>query len=143
MHVVQLVIGPESEPERKAVLEAILEAVVVANVQYFRRYPNGPCCPKCAGIQYRAPTGPLVQFSTIEPMYVAREGACGDIAAMVAAKHRVDGDEGARVVLELEDRDRGVWHALVELGDGTRIDPTAELVALEDKPEVGCNCPAE
>ena len=139
MDALQICVGPESLEETRVVLEAALECVVVANGEYYRRYPNGPCCPKCAGVRYQEPVGSIVSFSSIEPMFVAGYGSCGDIAAMVAAKHRFDGDSAARVVLEMTDPRERAFHAVVELGDGRRLDPTADLIAATED----CGCPVE
>src|SRR5262245_43009961 len=96
-------IGAGGSAEIKAIVEAMLEALVVVNVHYYERFPNGPCCAGCANVAYRAPRpvehGLSSQhFDSIEPMVAKGRGACGSIAAMRAARLRFEGKD-ARVVL--------------------------------------------
>lgn len=127
MDVLTFSLGPQSVQETALVLEAFLEALTVANEQCYRRYPAGPCCPGCARIRYEAPSGPQ-RFRSVECMYAEGKGACGDLAAMVAGRRRAKG-ESCRVRVVVVDEGAREFHAVVELGDGTIVDPTAELEA--------------
>lgn len=134
---------PGSIEETRVVLEAFLEALTVANAEYYRRFPEGPCCPKCGHVKYRPPTAaekaePGESFQSAERLVVVGHGACGSIAAMVAGRERAKGRR-ARVLLRLQTdpanpgaRD---FHAVVEKDDGSIVDPTKNL----DK-YGGCGC---
>lgn len=142
MDLLSFYVGPQSIEETALVLEAFLDALTVANEAYYRRFPAGPCCPGCAGIRYEAPSGPQA-FRSIECMYARGKGACGDLAAMVAGRRRAKG-ETCRVRVICTDAATREFHAVVELGDGTIVDPTEELEADEDQgdemPPPRCAC---
>jgi hypothetical protein len=130
-------LGADGAEETAEVLEAFLEALVVSNVSYYRRYPNGPCCAGCAHVRYRPPRRvehgfSSQHFDSIEVMAVKGVAACGSVAAMRAARLRYEGRD-AKVVLERVG-DRNQFHAVV-LVDGERIDPTANLQRVGD-----CGC---
>ena len=136
MDVLSFEVGPQGAQETAVVLESFLEALTEANASYYRRVPKGPCCPKCAGIRYVAPAEldklePGERFLSAERMTVLGKGSCGSLAAMVAGRLRARGEQ-ARVRVELvsdpADPTRRDYHAYVQLGDGTRHDPAAELV---------------
>lgn len=144
MDVLCFTVCPHGWEETQVVLEAFLEALTVANAEYYRRFPEGPCCPKCALIKYRAPTEsekarPGENFHSAERMTVLGYGACGSIAAMVAGRERAKGRH-ARVILQLQsdprDSTRRDFHALVEKEDGTLVDPTKSLEVTTQ----GCGC---
>jgi hypothetical protein len=133
-------VGADGPEETREVLEAFLEALVVANLAYYRRYPEGPCCAGCAHVKYRPPRrvehGLSSQhFDAIEPMVVRGAGACGSVAAMRAARLRYEG-KTAHVALERQG-DRSQFHAVV-IADGQRIDPTEKLARVGD-----CGCGGE
>lgn len=144
MDVLCFTVCPQGHEETRVVLEAFLEALTVANAEYYKRFPEGPCCPHCARIKYRPPTEaekaqPGEAFQSAERLIVVGHGACGAIAAMVAGRERARGRQ-ARVVLRLQsdptDPGRRDFHALVRKEDGTLVDPTASL----DRADVGCGC---
>ena len=144
MDQLTLTVCPQNAEETRVMAEAALEALVKANEVYYMRFPRGPCCPHCAGIKYRPPTEaemaqPGEQFDSVERLIVKGYGACGPIAAMVAARMRVLEGRDVRVkviptrIIEGKRRD---FHAVVELDDGSIYDPTAELARLTE-----CPCP--
>lgn len=146
MDVLTFTVCPEGHAETTAVVEAFLEALVVANEHYFRRLPLGPCCPACAGVRYAPPTPaeartPGEHFESAERLVVVGKGACGSIAAMVAGRMRALEGRHARVKLVPQSASARYYHAVVELDDGTIVDPSAELehaAAVEESPSCGC-----
>lgn len=131
MDVLTITVCPQGIEETRRVLEALLEALVVTNVLYFERLPGGPCCPECASVKYAPPSetdakSPGEHFESAERLIVNGEGACGSIAAMVAARKRVDGVHARVKLVPTSSIDRR-YHAVVELPDGTIEDPTQEL----------------
>lgn len=147
MDVLTFTICPEGQDETRADLEDFLEALTRANERYFRRLPQGPCCPHCAGVRYAPPTlrdalAPGEHFESAERLVVLGVGACGSIAAMVAGRMRALEGRSARVRLVDQDSDRRWYHAVVELEDGTIIDPSAELEraanSAPEEPSCGC-----
>lgn len=149
MDVISITVCPQGIEETRRVLEAMLEAVVVANELYFRRLPAGPCCPECASVKYAPPSekeasSPGEHFESAERLVVVGEGACGSIAAMVAARKRVDGVNARVKLVPTSSTDRR-YHAVVELPDGTVEDPTEKLpraVSVGARPATfpSCGC---
>lgn len=130
---VTLNISPQSPEESRECLLAILEALVQCNVAMYRRYPSAHCCPHCAGVKYD-PSRAVAEaaqhrqrFVSADRLIAAQVGACGSIAAMVAARMRViEGKPGAFVDL-LSKPGRSQFHAVVRLPDGSIADPSKEL----------------
>lgn len=130
---VTLNISPQSPEEVKECLLAILEALVRVNVAMYRRYPSAHCCPHCAGVRYD-PDRAVAEasqhrqrFVSADRLIAAQVGACGSIAAMVAARMRaIEGKPGAYVDL-LSQSGRNQFHAVVRLPNGAVVDPSAEL----------------
>lgn len=136
MDRITVTVCPQGIAETRLVLEAVLEAVVVANELYFRRLPSAPCCPECAHVRYVPPSEseartPGEHFESAERLIVQGYGACGSIAAMVAARRRVDGI-AARVRLLPVSTTQRRYHAVVELPDGRTEDPSKELATDVD-----------
>lgn len=143
-----LEICPQGALETIEALEAVLEALTKVNALYYQRYPGGPCCPGCAGVEYDEPTAADYsntkdRYPSVERMVVAGKARCGPLAAMEAARMRVlEGRDDAYVKVIPTDV-AGVYHAVVETADG-RKDPTAELiqkrVATGKMVVAGCGC---
>lgn len=150
MHKLIFTVCPQGIAETKAVLDAFLEALVRTNELYFRRLPKGPCCPECAGVRYRPPSSseaatPDQEFESAERMIVNGEAACGPIAAMVAAHKRVFEGVHAKAITQPTSSTELKFHAVVELPDGTIIDPTTDLpralsVGARPQPFPSCGC---
>lgn len=115
------------------VSEAFLEGLTLANEVYYRRFPDGPCCPRRARLRYEDTSRNRFEpgvFRGVEYMVARGVGACAEFAAMVAGRRRARGEE-ARVRLRVAEGGRSkTFHAVVELADGTVIDPTADLQAV-------------
>lgn len=147
MDVLTFTVCPQSAEETRQVIEHFLEALTKANELYYQRLPLGPCCPECAGVRYVPPTEreanmPGESFASLERLVVLGVGKCGDVAAMVAAKLRVlDRRPAVRVKVITEDAQRRRFHAVVQLEDGSLLDPTHELQRVGVKasaPDCGC-----
>lgn len=137
-------LGSGTPEETRQQLELFLNALGHANAIYYRTFPKGPCCPKCAGLMYRAPCNPDQPgevFLGVEPLYVEGAGACGSLAAMVMG-HELAHGRDARVVVELTSSPTSPhrdYHATV-LVDGERRDPAQSLIDA-DRVDAACNCP--
>lgn len=146
MDVLTFTVCPQGVEETREVLQAFLEALTTANELYFRRLPAGPCCPHCAGVKYKPPTeleanSPGEHFESAERMVVLGEGACGPIAAMVAARMRALEGRRVRPLVVSTSNVARRYHVVVELEDGTTIDPTTELeqaVSVGAAPACAC-----
>jgi hypothetical protein len=145
--VLTFTVCPQTAEETRQVIEFYLEAMTKTNELYYQRLPLGPCCPECAGVRYVPPTerdasAPGEGFVSLERLVVLGVGKCGDIAAMVAAKMRVlDRRPAVRVKVITEDAARRRFHAVVQLEDGSLLDPTHELQRVgvsASAPSCGC-----
>lgn len=130
---VTLNISPQSPDEARECMLAILEALVRVNVAMYRRYPSAHCCPHCAGVKYDPARATAEaahhrqRFVSADRLIAEQVGACGSIAAMVAARMRaIEGKPGAYVDL-LSEPGRSQFHAVVRLPGGAVVDPSAEL----------------
>ncbi len=135
-----LSVNPQDPVEVREVMEAALEALVRINMAMYRRYPEAHCCPHCAGVLYdpeeprREAAQGRQRFVCADRLIAERVGACGSIAAMACARMRALEGKRARVVLEGKPGSN-TFHAVVQLDDGRKVDPTAEL-----QQAAGCSC---
>jgi hypothetical protein len=132
MDTITLTICPDGIEETRQDLDDILEALVRINVRRYQRLPGAPCCPHCAGVKYRPPTpaeeiAPGEHFEDLCRMVVLGEAACGPIAAMQAAHMRIEGRTGVRARAISQSMTQRKYHVVVELEDGSFLDPTTEL----------------
>jgi hypothetical protein len=139
-----------STPGRAEVLAA-LEALTWANARwYLDQWDAGkdpPCCTDCAHLRY-LPDAPFrnLTFRGGEELLRAGVGSCGELSSLEAGRARAkvmrnggtvdDAQRAAFVDLELVSQrpnaQGGVettWHAVVILGSGERVDPSAEKLA--------------
>lgn len=135
---------PDGVEETRRVLDFFLEALTKTAELFYRRYPQAPCCPKCAGIKYAPPSDadaaePGEHFESPERLVVMGKGACGSLAAMVAGRMRALEDRDVMAVSVPQPSPPGQrrFHSVVRLEDGTTIDPTLELELAP-----GCQCKA-
>ncbi len=114
-----------SDEELAEVLAALLNVQALANVRYFERHPEAPCCLGCGKIRYELPA--LAERQTFASAYdvcTRKKVGCAGAAAYEAGMAIFKGKE-ARVAVELVGP--GEFHAVVIYGDGTRSDPSSKL----------------
>lgn len=132
---------PSEGAETRVVLDLWLEFMSKVAEQFYRRYPNATCCPKCGGVVYEPSSAewraqPRERIMCPELLLLRRRGKCGDIAVLVAGKLRAEG-RNAVACTDPRQSDPAAGHALV-LVDGSYQDPTAELLGTESD----CDCEA-
>lgn len=158
------VVAPEHEAD---LLEGLCEGFVRANQIQIRARPSDyPCCLTCGGYEYVDPENCRVydwkrgraaaRDSNCQnvlgawPLDVRKKGTCIDLACMLCAIFREkDGDPRARVIIEHQyspngQRLDGKYHAKIMRGDGTQVDPSADLDANAAAIHAGqhvCDCP--
>lgn len=106
-------------------LEGLLNLQALANVRYFERNPDAPCCLGCGSIKYQLPKLAERQTfaSAFEVCKYKRVGCAG--AAAYEAGMAIHKGKDAKVVVELVAP--GEFHAVVVYPDGRRSDPSAKL----------------
>ena len=157
------VIAPEHEAD---LLEGLCEGFVRANQIQIRAQPEAyPCCLGCGTYRYVEPENCRVydwrrgRAATVDgncqhvwgayPLDVRKKGTCIDLACMLCAIFREKAnDRAARVIIDHQysregQRLDGKYHAMVEKGDGTVVDPTEKVEASAATMQVGqkiCDC---
>lgn len=167
MSVSYAVVSPQHEAD---CLEALCEGYVRMNQVMIRAQPNAyPCCLTCGEYQYIPPrncyvykfglrrqrgTDPACQHVRgCYELHRSGKGTCIDLACSLAAFLREkEGDARARVVIEhqFDEKDElkpGLYHAMVMKGDGSIVDPQAQVQEAEavfnqsgGELAVGCAC---
>lgn len=122
-------------PARPRALEALAEGLVRLNVWYITKAAErGVDLPALydSGVVYRRePPGQEWWESAHDVLsfVTQRSGDCEDLAAYRAAELRYF--EGVDAFVRVIRTKRGTFHAIVEYPDGTREDPSRELVNIE------------
>lgn len=111
--------------------ELVLDALVEVARKIIRAL-DLPLHPQdCRGIRYRLE--PPGEEDWKLPHNVIRDGwgDCEDLALWDCAGYREEGDEDAMPRIVRTQRNK--LHCVVELGDGTFVDPSIDLMTSEDK----------
>lgn len=126
------------------VLEALYEGVTSANVvELTRLFPDFPGMVE-AGIRYEEPQkvselDPDQHIGTLSYVMKKKRATCIEAAAIYAAQMRVEGVDAVVRLLSMEDAYGEImpysYHAVVDLGDGTMVDPSEDLPGYV--PQVG------
>jgi len=118
-------------------LADLLETLVQDNMRWLQAVLDmgvePPCCSKCGGVKYRAPSerdyqAGAVQFKCAPDMFADGIGACGTIAAYDVAALRVLEQVDAWVVITAGAGGASSYHAIVGTPAGEH-DPTLEMEA--------------
>lgn len=127
------------------ILEALYEGIVNANiVEIERLYPDFPGI-EAAGLRYEGPqpvsqNDPDQHIGTLSHVLKKKKATCIEAAAIVAAEERVAGREASvRLIESLDTYGEPLpyeYHAVVELDDGTLVDPSQVLPGYSS-PSVG------
>ncbi len=149
-------VSPEHEAD---ILECLCEGYTRANQIMIRAQENAyPCCLGCGNYRYVPPSNCVYDFRSREvvdrncqavlgaaALHRKRKGTCIDLACMLAAIYREkEGDALAKVIIDYQFDEQtadaqggeivpGKYHAMVKKGDGTIVDPQAQLEALAAK----------
>lgn len=112
-------------PRRGQSLGALLRAVHDLNVSWLRAHPRAPNLYE-SGVRYRRePREMREDFATLPVVMRRGWGDCDDLAPALSAELEVRRGIAARpIVLAIRP---GLWHCVVELPDGRRLDPSRRL----------------
>ena len=103
-------------------LEALLEGLVRLNLSQLRR---GLCPPIYqSGVRYQREEPGRERWQTALECYRSKKADCEDLAAFLAASHRLVGIESKPVVRQVRP---GLKHVVVQLPDGSIEDPSKRL----------------
>jgi hypothetical protein len=123
--LVHLATGKYRDKYTRPVLESFLESLVRANVAYLVEHRQTPSLYD-SGVVY-AREDPREVFRDVPHVILDGWGDCDDLAAWRAAEYRLRG-VAAKVRLVKSKGTVGVaWHAVVQLPDGKREDPSRRL----------------
>lgn len=112
-------------PRRGQSLGALLRTVHALNVSWLRAHPRVPRL-YASGVRYgREPRGIREDFATLPVVLSRGWGDCDDLAPALSAELVVrDGVDARPLVVQVRP---GLWHCVVELPDGRRLDPSRRL----------------
>lgn len=102
----------------------VLGALVRIDERQLRRDPRIPDIYK-SGVRYQREEREKNEWLTVLGALKRGVADCEDLAAWLCAQRRVQGDRNAKVVLKHVRR--GLWHVLVQRGNGAIEDPSAML----------------
>lgn len=102
---------------------AALGALCALNVLWLQRHPDTPRL-YASGVRYRREPSGQEEWSTIPDVLSRGYGDCEDLAAWGAAELRMKGIDARPIAYQSGPH---TWHAVIELPDGRRIDPSKKL----------------
>lgn len=121
----------DDSAETRAILELRAQALAEGNAIWLAAHPDAPCCAGCAEVKYVPPSdcdldGSCQDIQDAAALIGSQVGTCIEIAAYDAGNLMVDGQDAQVRLVENGPFD---YHAVIEMPDGSILDPTAELQA--------------
>lgn len=123
--LVRITATVQSGPRRGQSLGALLRCVHDLNRSWLRAHPDAPLLYQ-SGVRYRRePREIREEFATLPVVLRRGWGDCDDLAPALSAElAERRGIDARPVVLAIRP---GLWHCVVELPDGRRLDPSRRL----------------
>lgn len=121
-------------PLTAATLTAALEGLTAYNAAWLRAHPSAPPL-YASGVRYQREEVGRESWQTLPDLFESLRGDCEDLAAARAAELQVTGEDPDARAVARHVRP-GLWHIVVERGDGTTEDPSKALGMGRKAPEM-------